>query len=115
MGGHGEKGIAFLILLAIGLYLAFSKAFSVSTSVAGVPTSQSSSVQTLNAGNVSSFTPVASTPYGTTGPTLAQASTPPDVTSGYAPTPFPFAYSTPDTSGLSADNHLAIVNAGHFV
>ena len=102
MSGHGEKGIAILILILIALYLFFKKGFTVSSSLAGQPIPQSAKTLTPAGAAAFGFSSPANPPQIET----YTPSTPPDITSstGYAGA-FPLSYSTPDQSGLTQADH----------
>lgn len=111
MGGHGEKGIAFFILLLIGIYLLFRKSFAVSTSVNGVQTP--TSAKTFDMTNIASFNAVpdnapAIVPYSPSTPPDVSGSGPGAGSSSIGSAPFPLAYSTSDQSGLSVEDHNMI-------
>jgi hypothetical protein len=110
MRGHSERGLAFFILLLIGLYLLFRNKFAVSTSVAGVPTPDSTKALTDQNAAYFGFAPENRNiaPY-TAGPA-------PDIAapSSIGASPFPFSVTqqnTLDTSGLSAQDHSNILEA----
>ena len=105
MRGHGEEGIAILVLISIALYLFFKKGFAVSSSLAGQPVPQSAKT----------LTPAGAAAFGFSSPAnpvqieIYTPSTPPDIPSGTVYTgAFPLSYSTPDQSGLTQADHEII-------